>query len=233
MDPIEALARADKWYLGSGDGIIFAPPFPTWLDAPGFWDDAQIYQYAIGPLFTVTILDHDGRELPLVARGRRWTPADLTVEYDLPGGLTATEIRSVQPGGIFASEWSVRAPRPVSLHAVAWTAQDTAAIELRTVGWDGALKWIRTASDRREVPFRARMELAAVGEATSWSATLSERSALQPHWRFAPFGSCGRARRFRARSGCRASPRPDSSMVRCTPRSRRWSRRRPSPSPCG
>ncbi|MBK8645454.1 MAG: hypothetical protein IPN16_02710 [Gemmatimonadetes bacterium] len=188
MDPIEALARADKWYLGSGDGIIFAPPFPTWLDAPGFWDDAQIYQYAIGPLFTVTILDHDGRELPLVARGRRWTPADLTVEYDLPGGLTATEIRSVQPGGIFASEWSVRAPRPVSLHAVAWTAQDTAAIELRTVGWDGALKWIRTASDRREVPFRARMELAAVGEATSWSATLSERSALQPHWRFAPFG---------------------------------------------
>lgn len=187
MDPIEALARDDKWYLGCGDGIIFAPPFPTWLDAPGFWDEAQIYQYAVGPLFTVTILDHDGRELPLVARRRRWTPADLTVEYDLPGGLSATEIRSVQPGGVFASEWTVRAPRPVSLHAVGWTVQDTAPLELRTVGWDGALSWIRTASDRREVPFRVRMELAAVGEATSWSATLSERSALQPHWRFAPF----------------------------------------------
>jgi len=187
MDPIEALARPDKWYLGCGDGIIFAPPFPTWLDAPGFWDEAQIYQYAVGPLFTVTILDHDGRELPLTARSRRWTPADLTVEYDLPGGATATEIRSVQPGGIFASEWSVRSPRPMSWHAVAWTIQETASLELRTVGWAGSLAWIRNASDRREVPFRARMELAAIGEATSWSATLSERSAVQPHWRLAPF----------------------------------------------
>jgi hypothetical protein len=187
MDPVESLARDDKWYLGSGDGIIFAPPFPVWLDAPGFWDEAQIYQYAVGPLFTVTILDHDGRELPLLARRRRWTPADLTVEYDLPGGLQATEIRSVQPGGVFASEWSVRAPRPVSLHAVAWTTQDTTSLDLRRVSWDGALRWVRTLSDRREVPLAVQLELAAVGEASSWSATLSERSALHPHWRLAPF----------------------------------------------
>ncbi len=65
VDLIESLARDDKWYLGSGDGIIFAPPFPVWLDAPGFWDDGQVFQYAVGPLYTVTILDHDGRELPL------------------------------------------------------------------------------------------------------------------------------------------------------------------------
>ncbi|ODT02257.1 MAG: hypothetical protein ABS52_14705 [Gemmatimonadetes bacterium SCN 70-22] len=187
MDPIESLARHDKWYLGSGDGIIFAPPFPAWLDAPGFWDEAQFYQYALAPLFTVTILDHEGRELPLVATGRRWTPADLTVEYDLPGGMRATEIRTVQPGGVFASEWTVRAPEPVSLHAVGWTAQDTAPLDVGAVRWDGALQWVRTVTDRREVPLAVRCELAAVGEATSWSATLSERSALQPHWRLAPF----------------------------------------------
>lgn len=187
MDPIESLARHDKWYLGSGDGIIFAPPFPAWLDAPGFWDEAQFYQYALAPLFTVTILDHEGRELPLVATGRRWTPADLTVEYDLPGEMRATEIRTVQPGGVFASEWTVRAPEPVSLHAVGWTAQDTAPLDVGAVRWDGALQWVRTVTDRREVPLAVRCELAAVGEATSWSATLSERSALQPHWRLAPF----------------------------------------------
>jgi hypothetical protein len=187
MDPIESLARDDKWYLGCGDGILFAPPFPVWLDAPGFWDEAQLYQYALGPLFTVTILDHDGRELPLRARSRRWTPAELTVEYDLPGGLTATELRSVQPGGVFASEWSIRAPRPVALHAVAWTAQETSSLDLRRVQWDGALHWVRTVTDRREVPLAVRAELAVVGEATSWSATLSERSAVQPHWRLAPF----------------------------------------------
>lgn len=187
MDIIESLARDDKWYLGSGDGIIFAPPFPVWLDAPGFWDEGQIYQYTVGPLYTVTILDHDGRELPLVARSRRWTPAELTVEYDLPGALRATEIRSVQPGGVFASEWSVRAPRPVSLHAVAWTAQDTATLDLRRVQWDGAMRWVRTLSDRRQVPLNVQLELAALGPASSWWATLSEGSVLQPHWRLAPF----------------------------------------------
>ena len=60
-DPIELLARDDKWFLGSGDGIIFAPPFPAWLDAPGFWDEGTVYQYQVGPLFTVTWLDADGR----------------------------------------------------------------------------------------------------------------------------------------------------------------------------
>jgi hypothetical protein len=187
MDVIESLARDDKWYLGSGEGVIFAPPFPVWLDHPGFWDDAQFYQYAVGPLFTVTLLDQDGRELPMVARRRRWTPAELTVEYALPDGLEATEVRTVQPGGVLASEWSVRAPNPVSLHAVAWTAQDTATLDLGRVQWEGAMRWVRRLSDRREQPLDVCMELAAIGPCTSWSASLSEPSALQPHWRLAPF----------------------------------------------
>ena len=135
MEPIESLARDDTWYLGCGEGVIFASPFPLWLDAPGFWDEAQFYQYTVGPLFTITILDHDGRELALAARRRRWTAAELTVDEDSPGGLTATEIRTVQSGRVFASKGSLHAPRPMTLHAprpmtlhaVAWTAQDGAA----------------------------------------------------------------------------------------------------------
>lgn len=188
MDPVELLARDDKWYLGSGDGIIFAPPFPIWLDAPGFWDDATIYQYQIGPLFTVTWIDHDGRELPSRATKRLWTPAELTVDYDLGDGITARETRSVQPRGIFASEWSFRSPEPVSLHAIAWTLQDTRSLDLASVSWNGSLGFVRRVMDRRDEAFDVRMELAVVGDAASWSATLSERSATQPHWRFAPFG---------------------------------------------
>ena len=193
MDAIELLARDDKWYLGSGEGVIFAPTFPVWLDAPGFWDEGTIYQYHLAPLFTVTLLDHDGRELPIARRSRRWTPAELTVEYDGPGGLAATEVRTVQPGGVFASEWVVRSPEPVRLHAVAWTAQETstvdlATVDLATVAWNGALGLTRRVLDRREVPLAVRMELAALGDVASWSASLSERGALQPHWRFTPFG---------------------------------------------
>ena len=48
--------RDDKWYLGAGDGLVWAAPFPEWLAAPGFWDEAHLFQYAISPLFTVTLL---------------------------------------------------------------------------------------------------------------------------------------------------------------------------------
>jgi hypothetical protein len=81
IEPIELLARPDKWYLSAADGIIFAPPFPLWLDSPGFWDEATVYQYSFAPLFTVTVLDADGREVPMRATSRRWTPAELTVEF--------------------------------------------------------------------------------------------------------------------------------------------------------
>ena len=187
MDPIELLAREDKWYLGSGDGIIFAPPFPVWLDAPGFWDEATIYQYQVGPLFTVTWLNADGQELPLRAVSRRWTPAELTVDYDMPHGMRAREIRTVHPRGIFGSEWTVRSPQPASLHAIAWTVQDTAQLDVARTQWDGALCLTRHLTDRRNVPLDVRLDLAVIGETASWSATLSERSAVQPHWRFAPF----------------------------------------------
>jgi len=187
MDPIEALARDDKWYLGSGDGILYAPPFPIWLDAPGFWDEATIYQYHLAPLFTVTLVTGGGSEVRLAPRSRRWTPAELTVEYDIDGGGRATEIRTVQPGGVFASEWLLRDVAERPLHAVAWTLQETGAIDLTDVSYTAALAFTRVVTDRRHVPFAVRMELASVGAATSWGATLSERSAMQPHWRLAPF----------------------------------------------
>ncbi len=187
-DPIELLARDDKWFLGCGDGIIFAPPFPTWLDAPGFWDEGTVYQYQVGPLYTVTWLDDDGRELPLKVRSRRWTPAELTVEYDLGRGIAAREVRSVHPRGIFASEWTVTGAGADALHAIAWTVQDTRSLELSATSFDGSLGFTRRVTDRREVPLDLRCELAVPGDATSWSAMLSERSALQPHWRFTPFG---------------------------------------------
>lgn len=187
MDPIERLAREDKWFLGSGDGFIFAPPFPVWLDTPGFWDDATVYQYNVGPLFTVTWLDGEGRELAARVRSRRWTPAELTVEYDLPHGVFAREIRTVHPRGVFASEWQVILPEPRELHAVAWTVQETKTLDLPRTRWEGALAFTRHVLDRRKVPLSLRCELASLGQATSWSASLSERSALQPHWRFAPF----------------------------------------------
>ena len=75
FEPLELLARTDKWQLGAGDGVVFAPLFPLWLDVPGFWDGGTIYDYAVGPLFTVVVLGADGHVIPLKLVSRRWTPA--------------------------------------------------------------------------------------------------------------------------------------------------------------
>ena len=186
-DPLEVLVRSDKWQLGAGDGGLFAPPFPLWLDAPGFWDDGTIYHYPIGPLFTVAVLGADGHVIPLKLVSRRWTPAELTCEYRLSGGLTATEIRTVQPGGVFASEWRVHAPRPASLHLIAWTAQPATDVDLSAVAWNGALTFTRTVRDDTGSEFKVAAELTCVGEATSWAASVSDATPARPEWRLTPF----------------------------------------------
>ncbi|MBV6523009.1 MAG: hypothetical protein MNPFHGCM_03175 [Gemmatimonadaceae bacterium] len=188
VDPIDLLARDDKWFLGCGDGILFAPAFPVWLDYPGFWDEGTIYQYAFSPLFTVALLDEGGRELRLRPVSRRWTPSELTVDY-VAEDLSATETRSVHIGGVFVSEWRISVSRVRRLHLIGWTAQDAQHIDHDSVRWERTLGFRRTLRDRRDVPFDVRAELACTGgrEAASWSAILSERSALHPHWKLTPF----------------------------------------------
>ena len=187
IDPFSLLTREDKWFLGNGEGVLFAPPFPVWLNAPGFWDEASIFQYAFAPVFTVAILDEDGAEIELTALSRRWTPAEVIVDYRLSNGMTATEVRTVQPGGVFASEWRIRAFRRARIHLVAWTAQPAEELVAGSVEWNGALTFARTLHDADGIPWMVNAELACTAGAASWSAVLGERVPSQPHWRQTPF----------------------------------------------
>ncbi|MFN2398917.1 MAG: hypothetical protein ABR543_09820 [Gemmatimonadaceae bacterium] len=189
IEPVELLARPDKWYLSAGDGVIFAPPFPVWLDAPGFWDEATVYQYSFAPLFTVTAIDTDEREVRMLPLSRRWTPADLTLEYELSNGMSAVEVRTVHPGGVFVSEWTLNggASRAATVHLVAWTAQDVPLLDPVGVEWNGSITFSRIVQDRRNVPCTIKAELACAGGATSWCTRFSEHTANQPHWALTPF----------------------------------------------
>ncbi|MBX6331725.1 MAG: hypothetical protein IRY91_07750 [Gemmatimonadaceae bacterium] len=187
IEPLELLARPDKWYLSAADGILFAPPAPAWLDRPGFWDEATLYHCAFAPVFTVAALDGDGREIALRVSSRRWTPAELTVEYRLANGMTATEVRTVQPGGVFASEWRVHGMRAAPIHLIAWTAQDAATLDGASVEYNGALAFARTVRDERGRALAVRAELAAAGGATSWSVALADGAVGHPHWVQTPF----------------------------------------------
>jgi hypothetical protein len=192
--PLQLLERPDKFYLGSGTGIIWAPRFPRWLERPGFWDEADIYHYQLAPLFTVTFLaegpEPPGRALPLRQIERRWTPAELVARYEMGEGLEGWEHRSVLPGGHFLSEWRIRSSEdgPRKLLAVAWTVQETDGLELATVQASaGAVELARVLQDRRVHRLPVRMILEAPGGGVAGCAYLSERTSFDPHWEFTPF----------------------------------------------
>jgi hypothetical protein len=182
VEPLELLARDDKWSLGCGDGAIFAPAAPLWLDVPGFWDGGTIYQTEVAPLFTVAVLDEEGKELALKLQSRRWTPAELTLEYRLSNGVTATEVRTVHPGGVFISEWRLRALRTARVQMVAWTAQPDGRAPALGSDWPGTIRIERPAADADGHATPLVVELSMTGVPSSWGAYVGASAQPHPRW---------------------------------------------------
>lgn len=187
--PSDAPPRPDKWYLGVGDGFVWAPPFPRWLDTPGLWDEAHLFQYPVGPLFTVSFVEAGEPLLPR-ALARRWTPAALTLDYAL-GALRARERRAAT-GGAIVSEWTItnRRRRSVTLDIVAWTAipgEALAAGDARVTGHE--LHYVRSVTDHRGHTARVSVSLALSPAAQSYAGYRSERSApdVPPWFALTPF----------------------------------------------
>jgi len=98
---LKDLERTDKWYLGGGTELIWAPPFPLHLDKPGFWDKANVYNCSIEPVFTYTLLDEDAREIELRSLGRKWNPAVLSQRF-AADGFDVQEDKAVLDSGVLA-----------------------------------------------------------------------------------------------------------------------------------
>lgn len=204
---LERLSRADKWYLSAGDGIIWAPAFPVWLHAPGFWDEAHVYYHPFAPLFTVALVRPDGREVPLRQIARHWRPDRLVARYHVAGGPVLIEVRETRGRGRFSSTWHVAEPSSGfahepdlrDCHLVAFTTQPGESVSQASVPGDqsAAVRWSRTLSDRREqsMDIHATLTAALVGaggadvplDAARIAAVRSEITAIQPQWRFTPF----------------------------------------------
>lgn len=188
-DALQLLARPDKWYLGAGDGLVWAPPFPRWLDAPGFWDEAHLFQYAVAPGCTVSFVVA-GEPLAARCRSRRWTPAALTVEHVI-GPLRARETRCA-PGGGLTTTWEVRNParRRLILDVIAWTAVEGEALAAEDVAMQqGMLRFRRTVVDRQGHRATIRAGLALTPAAHSHAGYRSQGNVgtLHPRFELTPF----------------------------------------------
>ncbi len=189
-DLVDLLARTDKWQLSAGEGLVFAPPFPLWLDVPGFWDEAHLFEYPLQPLFTITWLDAAGAELRLVPGARRWTPAALEMPYQSVMGIEAVETRMVLPGFVLGSEWALRnsGTEPVTLHAVAWATAPGEDVPEGSVTWSGVeLAWPRRIVDRKGQSLDLAVKLALARGTDTWAAVRSESTANLPQFRLTPF----------------------------------------------
>lgn len=189
--PLDLLSRSDKWYLSAGEGLIWAPPFPAWLDTPGFWDEAHLFEYQLAPLFTVAFVDDTGREIALRPGERRWSPAALEVPYRAAGaGLELSEARMVLPGFVLGSEWQILnvTTQPVRLHAIAWTTAPGDEVEPDEVTYnESELSWARLLKDRKDHVLPVQLQLAMARGTDSWGAVRSEATADQPRFALTPF----------------------------------------------
>ncbi len=191
---LATLSRPDKWQLSCGDGWLWAPPFPLFLHAPGFWDEARIFYHPFEPLFSIALLDAQGREVELHQTRRQWQPGKLTCTYALPNGGELVETKTVEPGGCFRCRWSPLGVRwhEIGNSLVAYTVQP--GPDIGCVGIDDAsriLQWQRTLRDRREVPLEVMATLCLSSGDTrlpmTASARRSEACISQPIWSITPF----------------------------------------------
>jgi hypothetical protein len=195
IDPLELLRRRDKHLLSAGDGVLFDPPHPLWLDRPGFWDGGHVLRYAVAPLFTVSFVEGSGKERPLRRMHRDWTPAELVTSY-VGGGLELEERRLVLPGGRFVSEWRVTngVADPADLSIVAWTAQDAGVITARegAQGTGDGVVFARTAhpdgEDGVEIALLCTLRFEHEA-AEGWSIYEVDPAPglLPPEWMLTPF----------------------------------------------
>ncbi len=201
INPVAALSRNDKWYLG-GNRLLWAPPFPQYLDFPGFWDEASYFNYEFAPLFTWTLLDEDGREIPLAFRSRNWRPDFLQQKYaavsrqrrEKDQWLRLVEQKTILTNDVACSLVRLRnrASKKRRLHFIAWTVQQSFPVKqtrwLSEIAFDGeTISFIENLKPADKPQLSVAVRLSLNQTITSYAISLSQRSALQPHWRFTPF----------------------------------------------
>ena len=192
ISPLKLLERTDKWYLGGGNRLLWAPEFPVHLDKPGFWDHASYYNYSFEPLFTWAILDQDGRELLPRFKSRRWNPAVLVQQF-VCENLEIEERKCVLPNDVALSTLILRNKSKKSrrLHLVIWTSheskpssQGTRIADL-TIGSGASFIKHLAPPQRPELPVACSLGISRPVQ--SYGVLLSEGSANRPTWSHTPF----------------------------------------------
>jgi hypothetical protein len=199
INVLRRLTRKDKWYLGGGNRLLWAPTFPLYLDSPGFWDEAHYYNLELQPAFTWTLLDEEGSEVKLVGERREWNPAYITQEYRVAHTngkdvLRIRERKSLLPNDVLTCVLSVTnsSKKKQRLHLVAWSVQEhwpskhTTSVE-EVEHRNARISWTRMLRPSVGPRVEIAISFGISPKATSYSINLSERTPLRPSWSHTPW----------------------------------------------
>jgi hypothetical protein len=199
LDPLALLERMDKHYLGGGRTLLWAPPHPAHLEAPGFWDEAHFLDYELPRLFTFTLLDEAGDEVPLRQQERVWRPHALTSAYAGPG-ITLTEAKACLADDCLAARVTLfnRRPEARRFTLILWSLQESGGSETihDVAATGGALAYRRRlvktvgssrVATRTLAPLDLHVALGASLSPASHCAQVSETNAHLPRYDYTPF----------------------------------------------
>ena len=206
---LNLLKRPDKWYLGGGGKLLFAPSFPVHPEAPGFWDPAHFYNYEMRPLFTWGLLDAGGSPVTLTPARRSWTPAALTTLFKAGtpySGLSAVEEKVVLDSGSASStiRFVNTGQTPLKVHCIGWTAQEIrphldGAPPSPPFFEEGRWSFGKTLTARERPAYQVRCRFSLAGRLRSRDAMMSEGMLPPPRWSFTPFAESFHRGRLKGR----------------------------------
>ena len=203
-DMLAFLRRTDRYQLGSGDGLQFAPPHPLWLHRPGLWDGIQYFTYVLRPAYTLALVRRDGREIRMDRVATEWSPAEQTTTFG-GEGIRLVERTALLPGGRIRSALTIassrEAPRDIGL--IAWTALEGVDIDrdgVRATDRGIAFRSIAPARQQADgtAAFDARIEFE--GDAVSCCAVESQQPRDHPNapdWSASPLAALWTVSGFR------------------------------------
>jgi len=124
-----ALIRRDsaRCALGAGGWVTFQPPHPRWLDKPGFFDGAHVFNAELAPVHALSFLEvPEGEPLDFRLSESLWTPEYWERRFRAEDGsgraILLAERGTLLPGGRIRSELELSAETVLPpLVCVAWT----------------------------------------------------------------------------------------------------------------
>lgn len=216
-NPFALLKRSDKWYLGNGGMLVYAPPFPRHLHTPGFWDECHYGDLAIEHLLAISMVcEMEGGivELSPKLKSWQWRPDRIEVAYELgitagiaewrPVGLVLGEVRRLSPDGTLHCELALNRSEelpgltelPSAVHFVAWTVRETKGDNpAGDFAFDSqstqALRYIQTARKRSRQrggePLELQVRMRGDRQPCSVQVTPSHGTEIIPNLCYSPF----------------------------------------------